>query len=178
MSLSETLTRIITFFEDNAIPYAIIGAYALAHFGRIRASLDIDIAVAVKPNEFRQFCELLKHHQFSIALADPRNPCFVVVDEVVKTEIEIWRNLDGVSMDDVITRRWKITTPDGLNMWIIDPESFIVNKLARPDRRAIDEADVFSVLKAQADKLDYAYLYDRAEQAKVLELLNSIRKRA
>ena len=92
-------------------------------------------------------------------------------------EIDIWRQLDGVSMSDVLNRRLNITTPDGFTMWIIDPEDFIVNKLARPDRRAVDEADVFSVLKAQSDKLDYEYLYHRAEQANVLELLKSIQKR-
>jgi len=38
------------------------------------------------------------------------------------------------------------------------PEDFIVNKLARPDRGAVDEQDVKSVLVRQANTLDNKYL--------------------
>jgi len=45
---------------------------------------------------------------------------------------------------------------------IILPEDFIANKLARPDRGAVDEQDVKNVLVRQACKLDSEYLTKRA----------------
>ena len=63
---------------------------------------------------------------------------------------------------------------DSLETWIISPEDFIVNKLARPDRGVIDEQDVKSVLIRQKDNLDYEYLKKKAENAEVLNILEKI----
>jgi len=57
---------------------------------------------------------------------------------------------------------------------MISPEDFLANKLARPDRGAVDEQDVKSVLVRQANKLDTAYLTKRAQQAEVLTILQNI----
>lgn len=60
---------------------------------------------------------------------------------------------------------------------MIGPEDFIVNKLARSDRRAQDEADAASVLARQDGKIDYKYLWKRAEAAGVKGTLEAIVKR-
>jgi len=57
---------------------------------------------------------------------------------------------------------------------IISLEDFIVNKLARPDRGAVDEQDVKSVLVRQAGKLDNEYLTKRARRAEVLTIMQTI----
>ncbi len=54
------------------------------------------------------------------------------------------------------------------------PEDFILTKLARPDRGAIDEQDLKSVLVRQADNLDEAYLEKRAQNMGVLAVLKTI----
>jgi Mlc titration factor MtfA (ptsG expression regulator) len=61
-----------------------------------------------------------------------------------------------------------------LSAWIISPEDFIVNKLARPDRGVVDEQNVKSVLARQAGKLDNEYLTKSARQAQVLAILQAI----
>jgi len=148
-----------------------IGAYALAYFGQVRATLDVDIAISVNSENFNNLLRLLEKNRFTISLENLENPYFIVNDQVAGIEIEIWRKLDGVILGEVLNRRLKVTTPNGLKLWIISPENYIVNKLARPDRRAVDEEDVASVLREQASKLDYEYLYDQAKQARVYELL-------
>ena len=52
--------------------------------------------------------------------------------------------------------------------------NIVVDKLARPDRGAVDEQDVKSVLVRQAGKLDNEYLTKRARQAEVLTTLQTI----
>jgi predicted nucleotidyltransferase len=63
---------------------------------------------------------------------------------------------------------------EGFEAWVISPEDFIVNKLARPDRGAVDEQDVKSVLVRQEDKLDRKYLERRARDAGVFNILKII----
>jgi hypothetical protein len=57
---------------------------------------------------------------------------------------------------------------------IISPEGFIVDKLARLGRGAVDEQDVKSVLVRQAGKLDNEYLIKRVQQTEVLTILRTI----
>jgi len=74
----------------------------------------------------------------------------------------------------LLRRRRKARLDAKVEAWVISPEDFIVNKLARPDRGVIDEQDVKSVLVRQEGKLDEEYLKRRAREAGVLTLLENI----
>ena len=63
-------------------------------------------------------------------------------------------------------------------MFVMGPEDFIVNKLARQDRGVQDEQDALSVLALQQDKLDYAYLIKRAKNAGVDGLLDTLMQKS
>ena len=156
----------------------IIGGYALPFYGRIRATIDIDIAVAIKNNKERELLlNLLTENDFepSVGSNSIKNPLMVIVDKREKIEIEIWFKPDGVIFDkETLIRRRKASLSLGFNAWLISPEDFIVNKLARSDRGATDEEDVKSVLVLQENKLDIKYLEKRADAAKVLNILRSI----
>jgi len=154
----------------------IIGGYALPFYGRIRTTVDIDLAVAIKTEkELNQLLNSLRSADFKPTIASPNNPLIVVLDQKEKIEMELWLKPDGVVFDDeTLRRRQKAEIDANFWAWIISAEDFIVNKLARPDRGAIDEQDVKSVLIRQANKLDDEYLQRRATQAGVLAILQSI----
>jgi hypothetical protein len=156
----------------------IIGGYALPFYGRIRATLDVDLAVVVETEEeLVRLREWLLSEGFDVELLSPRNPCFVVVDREKGIEIEVWLKPDGVVFDEEsLRRRKRVKLDDDLEAWIISPEDFIVNKLARPDRGTVDEQDVKSVLTRQGDSLDEGYLRKRAKNAGVLKVLETIQK--
>jgi len=63
---------------------------------------------------------------------------------------------------------------ENVEAWVVSPEDFIVNKLARRDRGAVDEQDVKSVLVRQEGKLDWQYLNRRAREAGVITILQII----
>ena len=155
----------------------IIGGYALPFYGRIRTTIDLDLAVMIKTEkELQQLCNWLQKIEFEATIAHPENPVIVVVDRREKVEIELWLKPDGIVFDDeTLRRRRKAKLDENIEAWIIAPEDFIVNKLARPDRGAIDEQDVKSVLVRQKDKLDKEYLEKRARDAEVLTVLETIR---
>ncbi|MFX1363009.1 MAG: hypothetical protein ACFE7A_06115 [Promethearchaeota archaeon] len=68
----------------------------------------------------------------------------------------------------------KARLDESVEAWIVSPEDFIINKLARPDRGVIDEQDVKSVLVRQHDNLDEEYLQRRAQENGVLQVLKTI----
>jgi len=154
----------------------VIGGYALPFYGRIRTTVDIDLAVAIKTEkELNQLLNSLRAADFEPTIASPNNPLIVVVDRKERIELELWLKPDGIVFDDeTLRRRQKAEIDSNFWTWIISAEDFIVNKLARPDRGAIDEQDVKSVLIRQANKLDNEYLQKRAKQAGVLAILQAI----
>ena len=171
-----TLRKLIRLFENKNVPYMIIGGYALPFYGRIRATLDIDMAVAIKTEqELDQLRKWLQAINIEVSLYAPDNPVIVIVDRKEKVEAELWLKPDGVTFDnETLKRRRKAELGKNVSAWIISPEDFMVNKLARPDRGAVDEQDVKSVLVRQAGKLDNEYLTKRARQAEVLTILQTI----
>jgi predicted nucleotidyltransferase len=154
----------------------IIGGYALPFYGRVRATIDIDLAVAVKTEkELDILRSKLQSVDFEFSLYSPQNPVIIIVDKKEKVEMELWLKPDGIIFDnDTLRRRRKVTLNGNVKAWIVSPEDFVVNKLARPDRGVVDEQDVKSVLTRQRDTLDTKYLLKRAQKAGVLTILQAI----
>jgi hypothetical protein len=175
-AILRTLHRLITLFEENRIDYMIIGGYALPFYGRIRTTVDLDLAVAVETQEkFNVLLNILRVADFEPTICSPNNPLIVVVDRQEKIEFELWTKPDGIVFDEqTLRRRKKEQLSEGFSAWVVSAEDFIVTKLARPDRGVIDEQDVKSVLVRQEGKLDWNYLEKRAEDAQVLTILKTI----
>ncbi len=154
----------------------LIGGYALPFYGRIRTTVDVDLAVAVKTGEeFDRFVSLLRDAEFEPTICSPRNALILVVDRQEKVEIELWLKPDGVVFDnETLRRRQKVMLAEDFWAWVISAEDFIVSKLSRADRGVVDEQDVKSVLVRQENKLDTGYLQRRAKHAGVLSLLQAI----
>jgi uncharacterized protein YjcR len=154
----------------------VIGGYALPFYGRIRTTLDLDLAVAVKTEEeLANLRKWLQQVDFEVTSYSPQNPLMIIIDQKEKLEIELWLKPDGIVFDDeTLRRRRKAKFDSKLEAWIISPEDFIVNKLARPDRGVVDEQDVKSVLVRQEGKLDEKYLKRRAKETEVLTILENI----
>ena len=176
LTILRSLQRLLKLFEDKNIPYMIIGGYALPHYGRIRTTIDLDLAAATKTEkEINQLRNWLQAIDFKASIYSPLNPLIVLFDQKEKVEIELWLKPDGIVFDDeTLRRRRKVQLDTDIEAWIISPEDFIVNKLARPDRGAVDEQDVKSVLVRQEGKLDLEYLKRRARDAGVLRVLENI----
>jgi hypothetical protein len=175
-AILRTLQKIIKLFDENKIDYMIIGGYALPFYGRIRTTVDLDLAVAVKTKaKFDLLLNLLRAADFEPTIRSPRNPLILAKDRKEKIELELWTKPDGIVFDkETLKRRRKANLSQNISAWLVSPEDFIVTKLARPDRGVTDEQDVKSVLVRQADKLDEKYLENRAKNAGVLAILQTI----
>jgi predicted nucleotidyltransferase len=176
-TILRSLQRLLKLFEDKNVPYMIIGGYALPFYGRIRTTVDVDLAVAIKTDEeLNQLLNLLQSVDFEPTIRSPNNPLIVIFDRKEKVEIELWLKPDGIVFDDeTLRRRQKAKLDANIRAWIVSAEDFIVSKLARPDRGVIDEQDVKSVLIRQENKLDNEYLQRRSKEAEVLAILQTIK---
>jgi hypothetical protein len=153
----------------------IIGGYALPYYGRIRTTLDIDIAVALEVEDgLEQFHREAEKKGYILSLASIKNPMFILLDSESSLEFELWTRLDGVDWNPETISRRRRKKFDDFEVWVISPEDFIVNKLARPDRGTIDEQDVKSVLVLLEDTLDWKYLENQAKKAGIEAVLHSI----
>jgi hypothetical protein len=175
-AILRTLQRLISLFDENKIDYMVIGGYGLPFYGRIRTTVDLDLAVAVRNQlQFDKLLRLLREGDFEPTICSPRNPLILVVDRKEIIEFELWTKPDGIVFDEeTLKRRRKANLSPDISAWIISPEDFIVTKLARADRGVTDEQDVKSVFVRQAGKLDETYLEKRARNAGVLTILKTI----
>jgi len=155
----------------------VIGGYALPFYGRIRATLDLDVAVSVDDDEFVALCSQADEDGYRVSLGSPLNPCSIFLDTVTGFEVEVWRRPDGITWDGETLGRRRRFSVEGLELWVVSPEDFIVTKLARPDRSAQDEMDVKSVLERSGTMLDWSYLRMRAEDVQMWGILQAIHSR-
>jgi hypothetical protein len=155
----------------------LIGGFALPAYGQIRATQDVDLAIAATFEKSVELQGRLQKLGYQLATEPhPDAPLFFLTDLKEMLEVEMWTKPDGVVLDRETLRRRLRVRPfgDSFEMFAIGPEDFIVNKLARKDRGVQDEQDAVSVLAMQKGKLDYSYLKKRAKQASVIDLLETL----
>ena len=175
--ISRGLRKLSTILDRLNVQHMLIGGYALTAYGQIRATQDIDLAIVASYERSVELQTQLRKLGYQIPSSpSPDAPLFFVTDLKMKLEVEIWTKPDGLYFDsDLLGRRVKVRPfGDDFEMFVIGPEDFIVNKLARQDRGVQDEQDALSVLARQKGKLDYVYLRNRAKQAAVTGLLEML----
>jgi len=175
--ISQALRKLVKVLDGLHVPYMLIGGYALPAYGRIRATLDVDVAIAASFSEVVKLHKRLRERGFQLPSSPQRDaPLFMLTDLKNKVEIEVWTKPDGIVFDEELLRRRIKVRPfdDDFEMFAVGPEDFIVNKLSRKDRGVQDEQDVVSVLKRRKGKLDYDYLARRAKDADVSGLLRTL----
>lgn len=159
----------------------LIGGLALAAYGQIRATQDVDLAIVASYEKSVKLRGRLQKLGYQLASElNPNAPFFLVTDRKEMVEVEMWTKPDGVVFDKELLRRRVKIRPfgDSFEMFAIGPEDFVVNKLARGDRGVQDEQDAVSVLALQKGKLVYSYLRKRAKQVGVIELLETLMQRS
>ena len=160
--LRRALVELVAFLESRRIPYMIVGAMAVAVWGRPRATADIDVTLRID----REGLESLAEHAGSSGFLLDRqwlewNP------SLRGHQIRLTRA--GVSVDAMrprdahedaaLTRRQPVPV-EGHTLWFVAPDDLILMKLKAGRPR--DFEDAMTVLTAQRASLDDAYLSDWA----------------
>ena len=129
--------------HSHKVEYLLIGGFAVGCHGHPRATGDIDIWVAMNPENAGRLVNLLGEFGFSSTPIDPA--LFLQEKKVVRMgnsplRIEILTSISGVTFDECYSRRI-VTTLDGVEVSVIGLEDLKANKKASGRRKDLSDLD-------------------------------------
>ena len=101
-SFTRCAEKLVKAFEQAEIDYMFIGGLALPAYGHIRATQDIDTAIAVKNvRSLQQLLDNLKEQRFeTAATARIEAACIYLFDRENLVDVEVWPKPNGVRFDE------------------------------------------------------------------------------
>jgi len=178
--LLQSLRNFVKSCEAAEADYVVLGGFALSAYKVVRATSDIDVGLATGLHEkIEKVISAMEKEGYDFPNRRPGSTsAMLLAAHPMLADLEIWLHPDGVVWDsETLKRRLRATYgvgTDAFTAYVLSPEDFIVNKLSRPDRSALDELDVVKVLVAQWENLDREYLERRARQARVWDLAEAM----
>lgn len=182
----EKLLKKITQILDNLnIQYFVIGGLAVAAWGRLRATFDIDMVIQLIEPQVGHLAKSLRElSRFSyideqmIKQAIQRKGEFNFIDGETGLKVDFW--IAKKDEHTLLRLKRKIAKNIGnQKIYFISPEDLILSKLEfykiSESSRHLEDAE--SVLKISGEKLDMKYLNQWAEKLGVLEILNKLIKK-
>ncbi len=142
MFLNKDYREMLTALNDAGAEYLIVGAYALAVHGNVRATGDIDIWVRPTPEnapKVWQALEVFKAPRSNLSPEDLCDPDVVYQVGVIPFRIDFLTSIDGVTFDEAWANR-RDATFDGVPIMAIGRDDLLRNK--RASGRPKDLADV------------------------------------
>lgn len=132
--------ELLNLFRAYKVEYLLIGGYAVAYHGYPRVTQDLDLWIAVHPDNASRVAGAL--HEFIGAEIEPAN--LLHVPRILRMglpplRIEITNSISGVDFDDCYPRRIE-TMVDGVLIAVIGLEDLKNNK--RASGRSKDLADL------------------------------------
>lgn len=121
---------LLKLLNAHQVEYLVVGGYAVAYHGYPRATADMDIWVAISPNNAEKLVVVLKAFGFDIP--DLSADLFLEKDQIIRmgvppVRIEIITTASGVTFEDCYAER--VTDElDGIQVNLIDLEHLRINK--------------------------------------------------
>lgn len=172
--LLEVLRLTVDCFRRKRAPYMLIGAWALAVWGRPRATLDVDFLLMVNKENLEHLGDYMSRRGMEIDTTWREwNPMLRGQQLRLHCQgipVDLLRPRD--THDDNTFKRRRRKRLEGRVYWIIAPEDFILQKLKTGRPR--DFEDVLSVLERSKKELDFRYLRRWARRIGVWGELNYI----
>jgi hypothetical protein len=118
--------------KEHEVAYLLIGGYAVGYHGYPRATADLDIWVAIHPQNADKIVAALKEFGFNVPELS-KDP-FLRKDQIVRmgvppVRLEIVTTISGVEFDECYQER-VVDTLDGVEVNLINLKHLKVNKKA------------------------------------------------
>lgn len=168
-ALEQAVVDISAALELAGIDYMIVGGIANAIWGEPRATVDVDVTVAVDNPELSATVERLAH-SFHAAVPDPE--AFVRSTRVLPLDTAAGIRIDVIfallSFEVAAVQRAVRVAFGSRPVRVVTPEDLILMKVI--SERPRDQADAEALVRRRADTLDRAYLEPRINEfAETLE---------
>lgn len=163
--LQTTLVDAVEFLERHGVRYALVGGLAASLRGQPRVTADVDMVIEVDIDGALALLADINVSKFA--------PLFADVTEVVKTAfiLPARHRTTGVKLDLAIglsgferqtIQRAETLELGSCHVTVASAEDLLVMKIlaGRPQ----DEQDIRGIIVAQADRIDWMYCFDLADQ--------------
>lgn len=165
-------------FEQLEIPYYITGGVAAIAYGEPRTTQDLDLVLAISPNDIERLATALSDAGFYVPGVDDVKSGRMQTLQIIEMESISRADLVVAGTDEFdavkFERRRIFATSGAEALYFASPEDVILNKLRWRQQSGSEKQwrDVLGVLKVQADSLDYSYLTQWAQQLGLADALN------
>ncbi len=144
--LPQDFKEFLKLLNDLKVKYLLVGGYAVGYYGYPRATADIDIWIAVAPDNAQNMLQAF--HQFGMSSPDLSSDTFQLDDKIIRMglppmRIEIMTSIDGVVFEDCFPRRQMIEL-EGVKVPMISLEDLRKNKKASGRHKDLDDLEHLS----------------------------------
>ena len=125
------------------VEYLLIGGYAVGYYGYSRATMDMDVWIALSAGNARKAAGALIRFGFPAAAVD--ESAFLDKMRIVRlglppVRLEIMTDISGVTFDACFKRRNRVVI-DGIKANLIALEDLIANKIASGRHKDLDDVE-------------------------------------
>jgi len=143
IQLPQDFKEFLKLLNDHKVKYLLIGGYAVSYHGYPRSTADMDIWVAIEPNNADRLVAVLRKFGFDVPKLE--NNLFLNEDKVIRMglpplRIEVLTTISGVSFDECYSER-VVSTIDGVEVNIISLKHLKINKKASGRYKDLDDLD-------------------------------------
>ena len=156
MGFKEVLKTVSRIFEENKIPYMVIGGQAVLVYGEPRFTRDIDITIGVEPAQAEKIVEILEG--FTPLVEDYKG--FVEKTLVLPIihnshKIRVYVIFSFSEYEREAIKRARLVEVDGVNIRFASPEDLIIHKIIAGRPRDLE--DIRTILNV-VEKIDTRYI--------------------
>ena len=175
--ISESLKRLVKYFDENNIPYVVVGGVSVFVLGRSRMTMGVDIILDHTKLNREEFVNYLRKNNFDASLDD-----FIGFDEeshctffyktgMFRIDIKgIYSSLDQESIERAIVGIY-----NDIKLKISDPVDLILFKLKFGSEQ--DYEDALAVYIRNKERIDHNFLTKKALKMEIKDELDSFLKR-
>jgi hypothetical protein len=179
---SELLTKVAVVLEKLRVPYMVVGSTASIIYGEPRLTNAIDIVVNLLPQHIETFCAEFPSPEHYLSRA-------AVESAVAKRfQFNLIHPGSGLKVDFILSRRdafdesrmrraqFVLQDESTEKVRFASPEDVIIKKMEFFQLGESEKhiRDICGILRAQADKIDRAYIQQWADKLGLTEVWNAI----
>lgn len=139
--LNQDFKEILSAFSEEKVEFLVVGAYAMAFHGYVRATGDIDLWIRISDENAERVWRALETFGaplFDLNLEELKTPGMVFQIGLVPSRIDVITQIDGVEFEDA-WKEHKTVEIENLQIPVIGKTHLLINK--KSTGRAKDRND-------------------------------------
>lgn len=154
-ALNDDFVDLLRAFDDAGVDYVVVGAHALAAYGVVRATGDLDVFVRPDPEVavrviagLRAFGAPLVAH--GVGVDDFARPGTVYQMGLVPRRIDVLTEISGVSFEEAVREAIRLEVR-GVTLRVIGRAALLTNKRASARPKDLEDVRLLDAAGADAD---------------------------